>query len=712
MSIPRVLALAVAAALLVSSLARVRADQPVPTATPPAAPASTRPASPPQNPFAPELTTALAPADAWLNTDRPLRLSDELKGHVVLLDFWTHCCINCLHILPDLAWLEEKYADEPFVVIGVHSAKFDSEGDRASIRNAIFRNNIRHPVLIDTGMTLWTHYGVRSWPTFVLIGPDGRLIGFTSGEGKREVLDQVIGQSLDAAREAGTLAQRRVRITPDAAPRAVSGLSYPGNVLAISPDPAHNIPGYLAVSDTAHNRVVIANWPDAAGHASLFGLYGSGLPGLTDAWATEAAFHDPQGLAFDPALGSMGTLYVADTSNHAVRCIDLATGLVSTIAGTGAQSGDRDGGAPGREQALSSPWDLALSPDANTLYVAMAGTHQLWSIDLADSARAVSIAGGMGENIIDGPARLAMLAQPSGLALSADGRRLYFADSEVSAIRFLDLQSSQIVTILGSGLFEFGDVDGAFPDVRLQHCIGLSLMPSSTGEQLLVADTYNDKIKLVNPGPRTSRTFLGIPRGQTSDAGTLDLSEPAGLSYVAAAPDRPARLFIADTNNHRIVMVDPATGAHTEVFIDPLTPPASATQPGTAQSPDPALAAISADVSLAPDQPATLTLSPTLPLDATINTEAPITVRLWRLPREGDRMMPTVILQSTLAANTPISITLPQSEVRADALLLVELSFSWCTHGTDATCRPGNLAWRVTLHAGQASEATLTASVD
>jgi sugar lactone lactonase YvrE len=672
------------------------------------------PPAPPARPMAPELESALPPDQAWLNTDRPLRLSRELRGHVVLLDFWTHCCINCMHVLPDLASLEAKYAGEPFVVVGVHSAKFDSEGDRASIRDAIFREHIRHPVLIDTGMALWKRYGVRAWPSFVLIGADGRLIGITSGEGRREILDEAIGHALQNARDNGTLARRRVEIVPDRAPRAATGLSYPGKVLAAPPDPTRLGRGYVFVADSAHNRVVVAHWPDADGHASLLGVYGGGEAGFADAWSRDATFNNPQGMAFDPALGAQGTLYVADTGNHAIRAIDLDTGMVMTIVGNGRQSTDRRGGGRGRAQGLSSPWDLALTPDGRTLYVAMAGTHQLWQVDLADGARAEAIAGGIGENLIDGPARDAMLAQPSGLALSADARRLYFADSEASAVRVLDLERGRVGTIIGRGLFEFGDIDGAYPEARLQHCIGLTLYPTPEGERLLVADTYNDRIKLVHPFARTSASIFGVGGDEQAAPGRLDLNEPAGVSYAPGSADGARRglLFIADTNNHRVVMADPSSGEHREVILDLLTPPPHAGGPAAGATPLDAIAAATpVSVALSTQAPITLVLDAELPVGATVNAEAPVSVRVWRVPRPGDRMPPRVIVQATLPGVLPARVEVPAEAVRDGALWLVELSFAWCEHGQSATCRPGEAQWRVDVSAGDAAETTLRAVV-
>src|SRR5215471_1254243 len=118
----------------------------------------------------------------WLNTDHPISLRD-LKGQVVLLDFWTYCCINCMHVFPDLHALEEKYKDQPVVVIGVHSGKFDQEKDVDHIRQAILRHNINHPVAVDSQFKIWNSYGVQSWPTLILIDLEGNAVAGWSGEG-------------------------------------------------------------------------------------------------------------------------------------------------------------------------------------------------------------------------------------------------------------------------------------------------------------------------------------------------------------------------------------------------------------------------------------------------------------------------------------------------------------------------------------------------
>jgi len=273
-------------------------------------------------PRAPELHAGFA----WLNTDRPLTFANELRGQVVLLDFWTYCCINCMHVLPDLAYLEEKYREEPFLVIGVHSAKFTNEGQRQTVRAAVGRYEIAHPVVIDENMRLWGEYAVRSWPTLVLVGSDRRVVGVVSGEGNRETLDRAIAAALEEGRANGTLAKAPLRPARERSVRAATGLAFPGKVLA---DPAG---GRLFITDSNHNRVVVGTLPDRTGRSRLIRTIGHGRAGREDGPADAAGLHHPQGLAL-----AHETLYVADTENHMIRAVDLRSWSVSTIAGTGAQ---------------------------------------------------------------------------------------------------------------------------------------------------------------------------------------------------------------------------------------------------------------------------------------------------------------------------------------------------------------------------------------
>jgi thiol-disulfide isomerase/thioredoxin len=389
------------------------------------------------------------PGVEWLNTDRPLSLRD-LRGKVVLLDFWTYCCINCMHIIPDLKKLEEKYAKE-LVVIGVHSAKFPGERETENIRQAILRYEIEHPVINDSAMEIWQQYAVRAWPTLMLIDPDGKVIGYKTGEGVYEPFDQLISKVIGEFDAKGKINRSPLDLKLERHKTPASMLAFPGKVLADEKS------GKLFIADSNHNRVVVLSLKDY----SVIDVIGTGEMGMSDGSFESATFNHPQGMAFDGKA-----LYVADTENHAIRRVDFDGRSVRTIAGTGKQA-DRieQFGGQGRSVALNSPWDLVLH--SGTLYIAMAGPHQLWRMN-PETGGIVPYAGTGREARIDGPLDESALAQPSGL--TTDGKKLYFADSEVSAIRSADLDPKGYVeTIVGQGLFDFGDKDGRGDEVRLQH---------------------------------------------------------------------------------------------------------------------------------------------------------------------------------------------------------------------------------------------------
>ncbi len=628
-------------------------------------------------PRAPELR----PDFAWLNTDRPLTFAKELKGQVVLLDFWTYCCINCMHVLPDLAYLEEKYRNEPFLVIGVHSAKFANESHRQTVRAAISRYEIRHPVIVDEQMSLWNEYTVRSWPTLVLVGLDRRIIGAVAGEGNREALDQAIGRALEEGRAAGTLAAGPLTLVRAQSVRAASGLAFPGKVLA---DPKGK---RLFIADSNHNRIVIATLPDSRGRSTLVRAVGTGSVGREDGAAGAATFHHPQGLAM---MGA--TLLVADTENHLIRAVDLETWEVRTVAGTGSQGCDRAGGKLGTKQALSSPWDLAV--EGSTCYIAMAGTHQIWRLDLP-MGLCRAFAGSGRENIVDGPVEAAALAQPSGLALL--GNHLYFADSEVSAVRRIDLAAERVETLVGRGLFDFGDVDGELAAARLQHPLGVAI----GGKKILVADTYNHKIKELDPEGSRIRTLLGTGKPGADSEGRLALFEPGGLHAAEGI------LYVADSNNHRVVRVDLSDLAWSEVTIEGLEAPdaarAGAGVAGVGEG-DGAAVSVVAQAKLRADSATEWKVKVRLPEGAHVSEEAPASVRVSR----GG----SVLLQRTmLGATWPLAFELP-AQPRGAADLHVQVSFAYCNEGA-GVCVPANPSWSVPVsfedQGGAATE--LTAAV-
>jgi thiol-disulfide isomerase/thioredoxin len=475
---------------------------------------------------APELDGAVA----WLNTPAPLTLA-QLRGKIVLLDFWTYGCINCLHVLPDLQRLQARFADV-LVVIGIHAAKFDNERSTENIRRTLERLGVRHPVANDAHFAIWQAYTVRAWPTQVLIDPRGYVVGTATGEGHGAQLEEVITAVAAVFDQEGTLDRTPRPLWPEAA--AHDGmLAFPGKVLA---DEAS---GRLFIADTGHHRIVEA---DLQGRVTR--VFGSGTAGRDYGPAESAQFRSPQGLAL-----AADTLWVADSGNHLVRQIALETGQVTTVAGTGRQATwqQSDGGAA-LETSLNSPWDLAW--DGRLLFIAMAGPHQLWLLDL-QRGLVIRYAGSGAEGRADGGVDDAAFAQPSGLALL--GRDLYVADAESNIIRSVTLPPTNLVrTVAGGDLFDFGDVDGVGDVVRLQHPLGICV----DGGRILVADTYNHRIKRLDPaaGRVQSWSGSGQPGHVDGAAAVARFYEPGGLSAAGR------HVYVADTNNHAVRVVDVASG--------------------------------------------------------------------------------------------------------------------------------------------------------
>ena len=425
--------------------------------------------------------------------------------------------------------LEEKYANE-LVVVGVHSAKFPNEKDSGNLHNAVRRYQLEHPVINDGRFQVWQQYSCRAWPTLMFIDPQGNVIGKHEGEMSFDEFDGLISQMVTEFDAAGTLRHEPLPTTYQKSED--TPLSFPGKVLADGNSDR------LFISDTNHNRIIITSLDGV-----LKQIIGSSEEALTDGPAASSAFNHPQGLALDGE-----SLYVADTENHAIRKVDLIAGVVETIAGTGDQGQNRDGRRPARSAELCSPFDLI--QHNGILYIAMAGIHQLWSLDL-NKGLIGPFAGNGGEAITDGPLASAQLAQPCGI--TTDGVKLYFADSETSSIRSADIDpTGNVRTIVGLDLFVFGDADGSNHNVRLQHPIGITQYDGV----LYITDTYNHKIKKVLPATRSAFTVLGAGSAGHTDGPALQsqFSEPSGISFANG------KMYIADTNNHAIRVNDIDSG--------------------------------------------------------------------------------------------------------------------------------------------------------
>ncbi len=479
----------------------------------------------------------------WFNVERPLTFAD-LKGKMVLLDFWTQGCINCQHIIPDLKRLEEEFGDA-LAVIGVHSGKYSTEHEDDTVREAIARYGIEHAVINDPDFVVWRTYGANAWPTVVLIDPAGNVVGGHAGEGIYPLFQPILAALL--AEFEGQVDRRPLPLALEASV-ASTVLSYPSTVLVDERG------GRLFIADAGHNRILVAGLDGRLEQA-----IGTGVEGFADGDAHEATFRAPQGLA----LSDDGrTLYVADTRNHAVRAVELASGRVTTIAGTGMQLDRLPGdGAKARETGLASPWDVLAA--GNRLFISMAGVHQIWEMNL-DSGEIGVFAGTSREGIADGARRsAATLAQPSGLA--TDGFFLYWVDPESSSVRRVALDGDTegyVQTLVGTGLFEWGDEDGQGRDAQIQHAQGIAY----DSGRLLIADTFNHKIRAIDPGSFEVTTAAGTGEREWRD-GPRQLAafdEPGGLGIAGT------KAYIADTNNHLVRVLDLASGEVTTLTLTNL----------------------------------------------------------------------------------------------------------------------------------------------
>ena len=438
-----------------------------------------------------------------------------------------------MHALTQLREIEKAFPNE-LAVVSVHSPKFKREQYTDSVRDAVLRYGITHPVVNDRSMRLWREYAVRAWPTLMFVDPENRVIAKHEGEinpvEARRLIEEMI-QEFDAQ---NLLNHQPLRFTRETAPEAI--MAFPGK-LAV--DVSAN---RLVASDSAHHRLLEM---DLTG--KIRQVIGNGEPGKTNGSFAQAQFNRPQGVTLDGDI-----LYVADTENHMIRRVDLTTQQVETIAGTGEQAGmtSTTTWGPALEAALSSPWDIVCS--GNRLYIAMAGTHQIFEYYL-DRQEIEPFAGTGHEDIRDGTRKEAFFAQPNGLSLD-DNRTLYVADSEASAVRAVSLTGTENVhTLVGTGLFDFGDVNGVGDEVRLQHVQAVCFVDG----MVYLADTYNNRIKVLNPQTREVKSLAGTGEAGYNDGGpdTAQFNEPAGL---AAAE---GRLYVADTNNHAIRVVDLASGS-------------------------------------------------------------------------------------------------------------------------------------------------------
>ncbi|MDQ4502617.1 NHL domain-containing thioredoxin family protein [Sinomonas sp. ASV322] len=555
----------------------------------------------------------------WLNTGGAELDLAALRGKIVLLDFWTFCCINCLHVLDELRPLEDKYSDV-LVTVGVHSPKFEHEADPIALASAVERYEIHHPVLDDPELLTWQAYTARAWPTLVVVDPEGYVVAHLSGEGHSAGLGVLVEELIAEHEAKGTLHRGS---GPYVAPEPVARtLRFPGQAV-----PLEN--GNYLVVDTGHHRLVELR----ADLETVERVIGSGTKGHADGPAEEAEFNEPQGVAVLPADVAWQTGYdaiVADTVNHRLRGVSLSSGHVQTVAGNGVQrlldagparvdgngagmwaAGQPSAGQPvekagpgkdlaaatnddaaapagahpadyagdavdigllghGTSVSLSSPWDVVWSEKLRKVVVAMAGTHQVFTFDPASNEVAILAGSGL-EGLLDGPGPEAWFAQPSGLAVDAEGN-LWVADSETSALRKVVLGDAargangvRVETAVGKGLFDFGFRDGEASEARLQHPLGVAILPDGS---VAVADTYNGAVRRYDPAAQAVST---LARG---------LAEPSDVVVIRPVDGEPL-LLVTESNRHELSLVPiPKDAQQVDEGASQTQRPTSAFAPG------------------------------------------------------------------------------------------------------------------------------------
>lgn len=481
----------------------------------------------------------------WLNTGGTDLTLEHLRGKVVVLDFWTFCCVNCLHVLDELRPLETTWEQEA-VVVGVHSPKFEFEKDPEALAANVARYEVTHPVLDDPELRTWSEYGARAWPTIVVLDTHGRIAATLSGEGHRDNLDRTIDRLVREGEADGSLRRGPAPTVLEDLPEQT--LRFPSKALQL-PD------GRFAVTDTGQHRVVLLDHDAQV----IDEVIGTGRRGHTDGEGTEAEFAEPNGILRlpDEVAAEVGyDLLVADTSNHRLRGIELGRdrllrgrlpSRVRTVAGSGEQWMQGQplpvGGGDPHGFALSTPWDLGWSQVLGQVVITMAGIHQIWTFDPIHGSLNV-LAGTTQEGLVDGALVESWWAQPSGIDELPDGR-LAVADSETSAVRVIDPRTLTVRTLVGEGLFDFGHVDGPLREARLQHPLAVTALPDG---RIAVGDTYNGAIRIVD---ETAGTVVTV---------AMDLSEPSA-GIVVAPIDGIGQLVVVESGAHRLTWVPVARAA-------------------------------------------------------------------------------------------------------------------------------------------------------
>lgn len=456
--------------------------------------------------LAPELNENLH----WLNSDAQTIAGQ--RGRILALVFWNASSGYSQNLIDELARIKAKYP-LGLAVLGIHIPKFDKEADDRVIMKAVNRQRINFPVANDRNWITWQHFGITRWPSVALIDGAGAVREIVAGDDQIELLEKMIGELINESATSHSMKEHAFRANN---PEERSVLSFPSGITVTD--------SHLYIADTGNNRIL-----ECTHQGRILREFGNGHPDLNDGPANDAAFNSPRGLCL-----VRETLYIADTGNHALRRINLIGGDVATVLGTGRPGQPREGVSKhSSENSLNMPWGLSGSNDK--LYIAMAGCNQIWEYELGN-ARLRFIAGTGDLGIADGPGKNALFAQPADVALVQQS--LYVVDSATSAVRAIQLQQNTVQTLVGQGLYEFGDQDGERRDARLQFPQAIALDPNSP--VLWIADTYNGSLRKLRLGGG----------GMSTQQLPQSLNEPAALAVGAGS------LWIADAGAHEILRYD------------------------------------------------------------------------------------------------------------------------------------------------------------
>lgn len=652
-----------------------------------------------QDPSPQEIYEGVVPAPEfppnldWINTDNPLTMQG-LQGKIVIFDFWTYGCINCIHMIPVFEQIEEKYAEE-VAIIGIHSAKFENEGQTDNLRQIVQRYDIHHPVINDNQFQVWQTYGAQAWPTIAIVDPRGNVVVRESGEIPFEAFDNYLSGMVEYydSIDENIIDRTPLEITLEGAGDPGTPLLFPGKVLA---DESNN---RLFIADSNHNRIVIVDLSTN----TVTDIIGSARRGFDDGSFEEATFDKLQGMSLNGDL-----LYIADVNNHAIRVANLSERTVETVVGNGVmgRGGFRFGMSVDNplEVSIRSPWDVEFG-DNGWLHIAMAGTHQLFVYEPEFDLLYPSVGNGREANLNDVSLGDSELAQPSGLFYAGDGK-LYFADSESSTIRLADFQNDLVTVVAGTtdnSLFDYGDIDGELGINRLQHALGVQGVPNG---DLYIVDTYNSSIKVIRAGETAIETVYGLGGLGGYTDGTADVAEfdePGGLTYA------DGKLYIADTNNHAIRVIDLETEiVDTLEFSNPdelvIDPDTLTILGGNAA--DNML--ITLDTLSLVDGEQSVNLSINLPegfkindlIDSRLTLSSPSDA-IEVSASSDDNSLTTVVDVTNISV--PITLTEGDGELNAD------LTLYYCREGEEALCFIDTVSYIVPIEVVDSSRATYIA---